>query len=84
MITPAVARFPVSKVQNWTSFDLLLKKNRDGSSLEPKIRAELETFDERFLLFLQRLRTIKIQIYDDFGGMRSFLFNKYEIVWDGD
>ncbi|CZR59369.1 uncharacterized protein PAC_09261 [Phialocephala subalpina] len=84
MITPAVERFPVSKLQNWTSFYLRLKKDRDGSSLEPKIRAELETFDERLLLFLQRLRTIKIQIYDDFGGMKSFQYNKYEIVWDGD
>jgi hypothetical protein len=84
MITPISERFPVTKLPGWTSFYLQLRKDQDGPKIQQKIPAELEGFDARLLLFLQNLRTIKINIADCDGGVRTCVFSRANTQCNGD
>jgi hypothetical protein len=82
MITPITDRFPVTKRHSWTSFYLRLRKDQDGTKTQAKIRAELEGFDARLLLFLQKLQTIKISIADGDKRLRTCVFTRTNTQWN--
>jgi len=84
MITPISERFPVTKLPGWTSFYLQLRKDQDGPKMQQKIPAELEGFNARLLLFLQNLRTIKINIADGDRGVRTCIFSRANTQCNGD
>ncbi|KAF8849378.1 hypothetical protein BDZ45DRAFT_237480 [Acephala macrosclerotiorum] len=84
MITPINEAFPVPKLPGWTSFYLQLRNDGDGLKVQQKIRAELEGFDARLLLFLQKLGTIKINIADGDQGVRTCVFSRANTQFSGD
>ena len=84
MITPISERFPVTKLPGWTSFYLQLRKDQDGPKVQQKILAELEGFDARLLLFLQNLRTIKINIAGGDRGACTRIFSRASAQCNGD
>lgn len=82
MITPIIERFPVNKRRAWTSFYLQLRNDKDGLKTQTKIQTSLEEFDARFLLFLQRLRIIKISIADSDKRLRTCVFTRTNARWN--
>ena len=83
MITPSLADFPVSKTPDWTSIYLQLRKGRDSVTMEQKIQHELEGFDARLLLFLKKLKKIKVGIDYGVKGTRTCVYARTRTQWNG-
>jgi hypothetical protein len=79
MIAPILERFPTTTRSGWTSFYMQLSQEYDTRELI----AELRALDSRLLIFLRRLRNIRVTIMEDDGKVWETNLSRSESTLDG-
>jgi len=80
MIAPIIESFPVERISGRTSFYLQLSKDYDTSELV----CELKALDPKILIFLRRLRNIRVAIDSHPGSQHASFSTSLAYVNKGD